>query len=83
MGSELKLPPLQRELEINYTALSFKTPQKVVLRYRLDGHDTEWQDPGARRQAFYNDLGPGKYRLGHLVRPQRRHGRLLGQRGDL
>jgi signal transduction histidine kinase/ligand-binding sensor domain-containing protein len=61
--SQLRLPPLQGELEINYTALSFTVPQKVRFRYMLDGHDTEWQDPGTRRQAFYNDLGPGTYRF--------------------
>jgi signal transduction histidine kinase len=36
-------------------------PQKVQFRYKLDGHDVDWQDPGTRRQAFYNDLGPGTF----------------------
>jgi signal transduction histidine kinase len=38
-------------------------PQKVRFRYKLEGHDTEWQEPGTRRQAFYNDLRPGKYKF--------------------
>jgi signal transduction histidine kinase/ligand-binding sensor domain-containing protein len=59
----LRLPPLTRDLEINYTALSFVVPQKVRFRYKLEGHDLNWQDPGTRRQAFYNDLGPGKYQF--------------------
>jgi signal transduction histidine kinase len=59
----LELPPLRRELEINYTALSFAVPQRVRFRYKLEGHDTEWQEAGTRRQAFYNYLGPGKYRF--------------------
>ena len=29
----------------------------------LDGRDTRWQEPGTRRQAFYNDLRPGHYRF--------------------
>lgn len=57
------LPPLTRDLEIDYTALSFVAPQKVHFRYRLDGHDTDWQDSGTRRQAFYTDLAPGTYRF--------------------
>jgi signal transduction histidine kinase len=57
------LPPLTRDLEIDYTALSFVAPQKVYFRYRLDGHDTDWQDSGTRRQAFYTDLAPGNYRF--------------------
>jgi signal transduction histidine kinase len=50
-------------LEIDYTALSFMAPQKVRFRYKLEGHDTEWQEPGARRQAFYSDLRPRKYKF--------------------
>jgi PAS domain S-box-containing protein len=59
----LRLPPLTRDLEIDYTALSFIAPQKVRFRYKLEGHDSEWQDPGTRRQAFYSDLRPGNYRF--------------------
>jgi hypothetical protein len=35
----------------------------VQFRYKLDGHDREWQNVGNRRQAFYSDLGPGAYRF--------------------
>jgi signal transduction histidine kinase/streptogramin lyase len=59
----LSLPHLRGELEVDYTALSLAVPQRVRFRYKLEGHDTEWQDPGTRRQAFYTDLGPGKYRF--------------------
>jgi signal transduction histidine kinase/streptogramin lyase len=59
----LRLPALTRNLEIDYTALSFVLPQRVRFRYRLDGHDTQWQEPGTRRQAFYTDLKPGRYRF--------------------
>lgn len=57
----VNLPPLSAELEIEYTALSLVVPGKVNFRYRLEGHDTEWQEAGPRREAFYNNLGPGKY----------------------
>jgi signal transduction histidine kinase len=57
----LKLPALTRALEINYTALSFTAPKKVLFRYMLEGHDAGWQEPGTRRQAFYNDLQPRHY----------------------
>jgi len=59
----LRLPPLTRDLQVDYTALSFVAPQKVRFRYKLEGHDTGWQEPGTRRQAFYNDLRPGNYRF--------------------
>lgn len=60
---QLHIPPLTRDLEIDYTALSFAVPQRVRFRYKLEGHDARWQEPGARRQAFYTDLHPGKYRF--------------------
>lgn len=59
----LRLPEHTRDVEIDYTALSFTVPQKVRFRYRLDGHDADWQEPGSRRQAFYSDLPPGQYRF--------------------
>jgi signal transduction histidine kinase/ligand-binding sensor domain-containing protein len=59
----LRLPALSRDIEIDYTALSLVTPEKVRFRYKLEGHDADWQDPEARRQAFYSDLSPGNYRF--------------------
>lgn len=61
--STLRLPPRTRDLEIDYVGLSFVAPQKVRFRYRLDGRDDAWQEPGTRRQAFYTDLRPGTYRF--------------------
>lgn len=60
---QIVLPPLRGELEINYTALCLTVPQKVRFRYKLEGYESEWHDVGTRRQAFYNDLGPGQYRF--------------------
>jgi signal transduction histidine kinase/ligand-binding sensor domain-containing protein len=59
----VRLPPLTRDLQVDYTALSFVAPQKVRFRYMLEGHDSGWQEPGTRRQAFYSDLRPGNYRF--------------------
>ena len=61
--SGLRLPPLIRDLQIDYTALSFVAPEKNRFRVMLEGRDREWQDVGTRRQAFYTDLGPGTYRF--------------------
>jgi signal transduction histidine kinase/ligand-binding sensor domain-containing protein len=61
--SDLTLPALTGDIQINYAGLSFVAPQKVRFRYKLEGHDTDWQEPGTRRQAFYSDLSPGRYRF--------------------
>jgi len=58
-----RLPPLVRDLEIDYTALSFVAPAKNRFRYKLEGHDRDWRDAGNRRQAFYTDLRPRHYRF--------------------
>src|SRR5262249_9655670 len=58
-----RLPPLPRQIEIDYTALSFKSPRRVLFRYKLEGQDADWRDAGLRRQALYNDLRPGSYRF--------------------
>jgi PAS domain S-box-containing protein len=57
----LKLPPRTRDLTIDYTALSFAIPERVRFRYKLEGSDSQWQDAGTRRQAFYTNLSPGQY----------------------
>jgi signal transduction histidine kinase/ligand-binding sensor domain-containing protein len=62
----LRLPPHPRDLEIDYTALSLAVPQKVRFRYKLEGRDEDWNEAGTRRQAFYSDLRPGKYRF-HVI----------------
>jgi signal transduction histidine kinase/ligand-binding sensor domain-containing protein len=59
--TNLRLPPLVRELEIDYTALSLVAPDKVLFRYKLEGWDQDWQDAGTRRQAFYGNLPPRNY----------------------
>ena len=63
ISARLRLPPLVRDLEIDYTALSLVAPEKVLFRYKLEGRDRDWNDVGTRRQAFYNNLAPGNYRF--------------------
>jgi len=65
-SSPVHLPPLIRDLQIDYTALSLVAPGKNRFRYKLEGRDTDWQDAGNRRQAFYTDLDPGDYRF-HVI----------------
>ena len=61
--ADVRLPALTRDLEIDYTALSLVAPEQNRFRYKLEGHDRDWQDAGNRRQAFYTDLAPGNYRF--------------------
>ena len=51
----------QRDLQIEYTALTFLEPTNVRFRYRLDPYDARWVDVGNRRTAFYTQVPPGRY----------------------
>ena len=57
----LTLPEYTENLEIDYTALSLAIPERVLFRYKLDGVDSDWQNVGTRRQAYYTKLRPGHY----------------------
>ena len=50
-----------RNLEIEYTGLSFVKPEKIRFYYKLDGLDKDWIDAGTRRTAFYPYLPSGEY----------------------
>jgi signal transduction histidine kinase len=57
------LPPGQKNIEFNYTGLSFVAPNRISFRYILQGYDKDWIDAGSRREAFYTNLPPGGYRF--------------------
>jgi signal transduction histidine kinase/ligand-binding sensor domain-containing protein len=59
----MRIPPRSRDLQIDYTATSLSTPERVQFRYRLDGEDHTWRDVGTRRSAYYTGLAPGTYRF--------------------
>ncbi|MEQ1897073.1 MAG: two-component regulator propeller domain-containing protein [Vicinamibacterales bacterium] len=56
-----RLAPRPERVDIDYTALTFLSPQSVTFRYRLSGFDSTWQEAGNRRQATYTNLPPGTY----------------------
>jgi signal transduction histidine kinase/ligand-binding sensor domain-containing protein len=62
-SSHPRLPPLVRDLTIDYTALSFVAPERVRFRYRLEGQDPDWKEVVNNRQAHYSNLAPGNYRF--------------------
>lgn len=57
------VPPGQGELEIDFSGLSFIAPEQMRFRYQLVGFDPKWVNTEGRRQAFYTNLKPGRYRF--------------------
>jgi signal transduction histidine kinase/ligand-binding sensor domain-containing protein len=58
-----RLPALTRDIQIDFSGLSFIAPDKVRFRYRLEGFDRDWKEVAGRRQAFYTALPPATYRF--------------------
>lgn len=59
--SEVRVQAGHNHFQFEYAGLSFVAPQKVRYRYRLDGFDHDWTDAGARRDAYYTNIPPGRY----------------------
>ncbi len=59
----LTLSPNQRNVEIRYAGLSFVSPEKVTFRYKLDGFDKNWTEAGSRREAFFTNLPPKRFKF--------------------
>jgi signal transduction histidine kinase len=62
-ATNAKLAARTKNLEIDYTAVSLNRASRVRFRYKLEGMDSGWQNAGSRRQAFYSNLSPGRYRF--------------------
>jgi ligand-binding sensor domain-containing protein/signal transduction histidine kinase len=60
-ANQVTLPPDVRQLDLEYTAISFIQPSRVLFRYKLEGYDTAWIEAGTRRLATYPHLPSGKY----------------------
>jgi hypothetical protein len=59
----IRLPALVRNLEIDYTALSFVVPEKVHFRVKLEGQDKDWRELVNDRHIHYTNLPPHHYRF--------------------
>jgi signal transduction histidine kinase/ligand-binding sensor domain-containing protein len=59
----MRVPPRPGRITFGFAALSLSVPDRVRVRYRLDGYDHDWSDPVSDRQAAFTNLGPGTYRF--------------------
>ncbi len=61
--SSVTLPAGRSNVQIDFAVLNFSNQHATRIRYRIEGQDSDWIDPGTRRQAFYTNLAPGTYRF--------------------
>ena len=61
--NQVQLAAGSKDMEIQYSALSFLDPTKVKFKYKLEGFDQDWVDASTRRIAYYTNLPPGQYKF--------------------
>lgn len=55
------LAPDVRQVDIEYSAISFIQANRVLFRYQLEGYDPTWIEAKTRRLATYTHLPSGRY----------------------
>jgi signal transduction histidine kinase len=68
--SAITLNSSQNNLEIQYTGLSFISSGQVKFKYKLEGLETDWNEVGTRRAAYYSYLPAGEYTF-HVIAANR------------
>lgn len=63
VGPVIRVGPGRERLEFRFVALSFRAPERLRFRYRLEGFEADWTDAGTRRVAYYTRVPPGTYRF--------------------
>jgi ligand-binding sensor domain-containing protein/class 3 adenylate cyclase len=55
------IPPETNRINFYFTVLSFVSPQKNQLQFKLGGFDEDWSRPSNKREVSYTNLPPGPY----------------------
>jgi ligand-binding sensor domain-containing protein/signal transduction histidine kinase len=62
------IAPGQRRLEIEFTACTLRSPERVAFHYKLESVDAKWMAATNGRSASYYNLPPGKSRFQVIAR---------------
>lgn len=62
----LALPERTTTVTIAFAATALSIPERVQVKYRLDGVDNDWRAVQGERNAHYTNLAPGQYRF-HVI----------------
>jgi len=63
LPQSITLPPGRQSLEFHYTSLNLAAPERTLFKYRMENHETLWNEADSRRVAPYSKLPPGTYRF--------------------
>ncbi len=59
----LELPYGHNHLTFNYVGINFKSQNKILYRYMMDGLEDKWTPTTPKTEAVYGNLPPGTYTL--------------------
>jgi signal transduction histidine kinase/ligand-binding sensor domain-containing protein len=62
----LTLPQGTTSIDLAFTATALTVPERVRIKYRLEGFDADWREVQHERSAQYTNLKPGHYRF-HVI----------------
>ncbi len=62
-NGSVELTTGDRDIEIQFSVLSFASPEKNKLKFRLFGYDNDWVSSPEKRSIRYTNLPPGNYRF--------------------
>jgi len=77
-ASNVRVGPGEGKLEVRYTAIRLRSPERTQFKYWMEGFDRDWTDAGQRRVAYYTNLPAGRYRF-HVVAFERNDPRRAGE----
>lgn len=60
---ELRIGSGRRRLDLEFTAVSLRSPENLNFRYRLGSFDERWTTASRRHGVSYDNLPPGQYRF--------------------
>jgi len=58
---EITLPYDKSSFSIDFTVLSYVSPEMTVFNYFMKGLDKEWTEVKPNRKVYFTNLSPGKY----------------------
>jgi two-component sensor histidine kinase len=59
----IEIAPGSGKLELHYTAIRLRSPERLRFRYWMEGAEPGWNQVGDRRVAYFTNLSPARYRF--------------------
>lgn len=60
-GAPVELGAGNNDFAIRFTGFEYRSPDRIMFRYKLEGYDRDWQYAGTNREARYTNMPPGSY----------------------